>query len=134
VLAITLGDIRLFLHLLGATVWVGGQLIFVALVPVVRRFGPDVMRPVARHLTRILWAGFALLLVTGIWNLVAVDLSHQSSAYRTTLMIKLGAVALSGVAAAVHMVVSTPRARALWGTASGVGALAALLLGVVLAG
>ncbi len=32
-LSITTNDLRLFLHVLGATVWVGGQIIFSALVP-----------------------------------------------------------------------------------------------------
>jgi putative copper export protein len=134
VLSITTGDIRLFLHVLGAAVWVGGQIIFSALVPVLRRLGNDVLKPVARQLTRILWVGFALLIVTGIWNLFAVDLGSQSQAYQTTLSVKLGFVALSGLAAWLHMVVAGPRARALWGAATGVAALAALLLGVVLAG
>jgi len=133
-LSITTSDIRLFLHVLGATVWVGGQIIFSALVPVLRRLGNDTLTPVARQLTRILWAGYALLIVTGIWNLSAVDLGAQSQAYDTTLAVKLAVVALSGVAAWIHMVVSGPRARAFWGATTGVTALLALLLGVVLAG
>ena len=133
-LSITTGDIRLFLHVLGATVWVGGQIVFVALVPVLRRMGNDVLKPVARQLTRILWVGFALLIATGIWNLVAVDLGSQSQAYRTTLYVKLAAVAVSGLAAWIHMRVTSARARALWGATTGLTALVALLLGVVLAG
>jgi putative copper export protein len=133
-LSITTGDIRLFLHVLGATVWVGGQIIFLALVPVLRRMGNDVLKPVARQLTRILWVGFALLIATGIWNLVAVDPGSQSQAYRTTLYVKLAAVAVSGLAAWIHMRVTGARARALWGATTGLAALVALLLGVVLAG
>ena len=133
-LSITTGDVRLFLHVLGATVWVGGQIIFSALVPVLRRLGNDTLKPVARQLTRILWIGFALLIVTGIWNLYAVDLGAQSHAYRTTLAVKLVVVLLSGVAAWMHMIVPGPGARAFWGATTGVAALLALLLGVVLAG
>ncbi len=133
-LSITTGDIRLFLHVLGATVWVGGQIVFVALVPVLRRMGNDVLKPVARRLTRILWVGFALLIATGIWNVVAVDVGSQSHAYRTTLYVKLAAVAVSGLAAWIHMRVTSARARALWGATTGLTALVALLLGVVLAG
>ena len=133
-LSITTGDIRLSLHLVGATVWVGGQIIFVALLPVLRRAGNDVLKPVARQLTRILWVGFALLIATGIWNLVAVDLGSQSQAYRTTLDVKLAAVAVSGLAAWIHMRVTSARARGLWGATTGLAALVALLLGVVLAG
>jgi putative copper export protein len=133
-LPVTVDDVRLFAHVLGATVWVGGQLIFSALVPLLRRLGPDVLRPVAQQLTRLLWIGFAVLIVTGVWNVIAVDPSHQSSAYRATLMVKLAVVAVSGVAAFVHMRVTAPRAKAVWGATSGITALAALLLGVVLAG
>jgi putative copper export protein len=133
-LPVTVANLRLFLHVLGATIWVGGQLIFSALVPLLRRLGNDVLRPVARQLTRILWAGFAVLIVTGIWNVIAVGISDQSSAWKTTLNIKLAVVALSGIAAFVHTRVSGPRARAVWGATSGVTALAALLLGVMLAG
>jgi hypothetical protein len=81
-LSITTSDLRLFLHVLGATVWVGGQIIFSALVPVLRRLGNDVFKPGARQLTRIIWVGFALLIATGIWNLFAVDLGSQSQAYK----------------------------------------------------
>ena len=105
-----------------------------ALVPVMRRVGNDVLKPGARQLTRILWVGFALLIATGIWNLVAVDLGSQSQAYRTTLDVKLAAVAVSGLAAWIHMRVTSARARGLWGATTGLAALVALLLGVVLAG
>jgi putative copper export protein len=133
-LPITVDDVRLFAHVLAATIWVGGQLIFSALVPLLRRLGPDVLRPVARQLTRLLWLGFAVLIVTGVWNVIAVDPAHQSSAYRTTLVVKLVVVAVSGVAAFVHMRVAGSRAKAAWGATAGITALAALLLGVVLAG
>ena len=76
--------------------WVGGQIIFSALVPVLRRLGNDVLTPVARQLTQILWIGFALLIVTGVWNLFAVDLGSQSQAYKRTLYVKLAIVAIFG--------------------------------------
>jgi len=133
-LPVTVDNVRLSLHILGATIWVGGQLIFSALVPLLRRLGNDVLRPVARQLTRILWAGFAVLIVTGVWNVVAVGLSDQTSAWKTTLNVKLVVVALSGIAAYVHTRVAGARSRAAWGATSGITALAALLLGVMLAG
>ena len=46
-LSITTSALRLFLHVLGATVWVDGPIIFSALVPVLRRLGNDVLKPVA---------------------------------------------------------------------------------------
>ena len=38
-LAVSWDTIRLFLHVLAATIWVGGQLVLAALVPVLRRAG-----------------------------------------------------------------------------------------------
>lgn len=50
-LAVSWDTIRLFLHVLAATVWVGGQLTLAALVPALRRFGAEVPRAGARHTT-----------------------------------------------------------------------------------
>jgi putative copper export protein len=47
VLAVSWDSVRLFLHVLAATVWVGGQLTLAALVPLLRRLGPEVPRAAA---------------------------------------------------------------------------------------
>ncbi len=129
--------VRLFLHILGATVWVGGQIVLGGLVPVVRAVGGrDTVSAVARRFQWVAWPGFALLLVTGVWNLVAIHASDQSSQYLTTLFVKLLLVAVSGVAAALHIVVARRR-PALGGALAGIALLAALaatFLGVLLAG
>jgi len=133
-LSISAGDLRLFLHVLAATVWVGGQFVLLVLIPTLRGLGVDAVGIVARRLNGVLWAAFGVLIVTGIWNLQAVNLADQSTAYRHTVVIKLILVAISGVAAFVHVRVAAPRARALSGAATLIGALLALFLGVVLAG
>ncbi len=46
---------RLFVHVLSASVWVGGQIVLVGLVPTVRELGPDAPRRVARAFNRIAW-------------------------------------------------------------------------------
>jgi putative copper export protein len=66
VLGIDLGVIRLFLHVLAATVWVGGQLVLAALVPVLRHAGPDAARGAARAFNGVAWPAFAVLVPTGI--------------------------------------------------------------------
>jgi putative copper export protein len=96
--------IRLFLHVLAATAWVGGQIALAGLVPVVRRFGGiEAARAVARRFQLIAWPAFGLLVVTGIWNLSAVSFSDQSDAYVTTLVVKLILVGLSGIGAFGHV-------------------------------
>ncbi|HEY5351244.1 MAG TPA: hypothetical protein VIK57_02210, partial [Streptosporangiaceae bacterium] len=89
-LAVSWDTVRLFLHVLAATVWVGGQLTLAALVPVLRRFGAEVPRAAARRFNQVAWLAFAVLVGTGVWNVVAVrgEISHDAS-YRTTLIVKI---------------------------------------------
>jgi putative copper export protein len=123
----------LFLHVTAATVWVGGQLTLAGLVPGLRRISVDAPRAAARRFNTIAWCAFAVLIGTGIWNVVAVH-PDWSSRYGTTLIVKLGVVALSGLAAALHAQARSRRNLAVLGALSGVTALAALFLGVLLAG
>ena len=134
-LPVSWDTVRLFLHVLAATIWVGGQLTLAALLPVLRRFGADAPGVVARRFNQVAWTAFVILIVTGIWNIVAVrsQIDHSAS-YRTTLIVKLAVVAVSGVAAALHIRSRTARSRAVFGALTGLSALAALFLGVLLAG
>jgi len=73
-----------------------------------------------------------VLIVTGIWNIAAV--SPMTAAYRTTLIAKLVVVAASGITALLHARSKGTVALAVWGALTGLTALAALFLGVLLAG
>jgi putative copper export protein len=132
VLHVHAATIRLFLHVLAATVWVGGQLTLAGLVPVVRPLGPEVTRRVARQFDRIAWPAFAVLVVTGVWNLFAVHIGDTTTAYQATLGVKLVFVALTGGGAAVHRAGTSKAVLAIGGAASAIGALGALFLGVLL--
>lgn len=127
-------QIRLFLHVLAATVWVGGQLTLASLVPGLRALSPDAPRAVARRFNTFAWPAFAVLVVTGIWNLLDVDVADSGSRYKVTLVLKLVAVLLSGVAAALHIRARSKAGLAVWGALSAVGAISALFLGVLLHG
>lgn len=133
-LSITVEDVRLFLHVLAATVWVGGQLTLAALVPVLRKAGADVPKTVARQFNRIAWPAFGVLIITGVWNIQAnhEEISHVAD-YRATLWAKLGFVALSGISAYLHMKATTKAGLAIWGAATALFALLALFFGLVLA-
>ncbi len=125
--------VRLSLHVVAATIWVGGQLVLAALVPVLRGAGGDTVRLAARRFNTVAWPAFAVLVATGVWNVVA-ERHHLHGAYRTTLVVKLAVVVLSGGAAALHVRARTAAARGIWGGLTGVAALTALVLGVLLAG
>jgi len=134
-LAVSWDTVRLFLHVLAATIWVGGQLTLAALVPVLRRFGAAAPGTAARRFNQVAWTAFGVLIVTGIWNIVAVRSQISDSAdYRATLIVKLAVVVISGITAALHIRSRTARDRATFGALTAVGALAALFLGVLLAG
>ena len=136
-LPVDASTIRLFLHVLGAAVWVGGQIVLAGIVPVARRHGgAEVTRVVARRFQMIAWPAFALLIGTGVWNLVAVKVGDQSSQYLTTLLVKLLLVGVSGACAFGHILVARRR-PALGGALAGLALLAALgatFFGVLLAG
>lgn len=128
----TLATWRLTIHVLAAAIWVGGQIVLGALVPTLRKAAPDATAVVARAFARIAWPAFAVLVLTGIWNLTEIAFSSRSTAYQGTLLVKLVFAAISGTAAAVHQIGRSRLALALGGALAGVGAVGALFLGVLL--
>ena len=120
---IHIDTIRVFLHLLGVAGWIGGQMVLVGLLPLLRTLGPDVPRLAAARFARVAWPCFGLAIATGIWSLFAINLGDSDTGYLTALLVKLLLVGLSGAAAAIH---STTRSAALRGATGALGALAAL--------
>ena len=103
------------------------------LVPALRAAGTDVPRAAARAYNRIAWPAFAVLIVTGAWN-ISAERAHVHGAYTRTLVVKLVVVALSGITAFLHARATSKTGLAVFGALTGVTALGALLLGVMLAG
>jgi putative copper export protein len=131
VLPVSWATIRVFLHVVAATVWVGGQLTLAGLVPGLRALGPDAPRAVARRFNRIAWPAYGVLVATGVWNIVDLD-PDWDSAYGATLMVKIAVVAASGASAFLHARARSRPALAAFGAASGLAALGALFFGVQL--
>jgi putative copper export protein len=129
-----LGGFRLILHMLAATVWVGGQFTVVGLLPTIRTLGEDAPKAVGRALGRLLWPAYALLVVTGFWNIGALTVKDASSAWKAVLMVKIAVVVVAGVAVFLHQRASTRRATAVWGAVGALASVGALGLGVFLAG
>lgn len=124
--------VRVFLHVLAATVWVGGQLTLAGLVPALRGVAADAPRAAARRFNRIAWPAYGVLVATGVWNLFERDLADRSTEWQVTLFVKLLVVALSGISALVHSATSSRTVLAVGGAFAGISSLAALLLGVQL--
>jgi putative copper export protein len=129
----TLDTLRLFLHVLAAAVWVGGQIVLAGLIPALRRAAPDATKVAARAFNRVAWPAFAVLVVTGIWNVLAVEMTSLDIEYQVTAFVHISLAALTGVSAAVHSVGQSRAALAIGGAVGGLSALAALFVGVLLA-
>jgi hypothetical protein len=96
-----------------------------------RALGADAPRTVARRFNRIAWPAFGVLVFTGIWHVFAVS-PDWSTAYGRTVMVKVLVVTVSGLAAFLHWLARSTAALAVFGAVSGLTALGALFLGVLL--
>ena len=132
-LAPALDAVRLSLHVLAATIWVGGQFTMAGLVPAARGLGEGAAKTLALAFERIQWPAFVVLVVTGLWNVSAVH-AGQPGIWQVVLGVKLAVVLTSGVAAYLHTRSSTRRGLAVWGGVASLTATAALVMGVFLAG
>ncbi|HZP53255.1 hypothetical protein [Actinocrinis sp.] len=133
VLAVSWDTVRLFLHVLAATVWVGGQLTLAALVPVLRGVGAEVPATAARRFNQVAWPAFAVLVATGVWNVIA-EHDKVSGAFENTLMLKITLVVVSGLTAFLHARARGTVGLAVFGALTGLSALGALFVGIQLAG
>lgn len=79
------------------------------------------------------WPAYAVLLLTGIWN-VAASRAGQPRAWQVVLAVKISVVLLAGLSAYWHQRSTSRTALATWGAVTGVASLAAVALGVLLAG
>ena len=128
----TLETIRMFLHILAASVWVGGQIVLAGLVPSLRRAFPDSGKVVAQAFARVAWPAFAIVVITGLWNLSEISVTDTSTAYQVTLFLKIFLAMISGGAAAVHQVGRSKAALAIGGALGLLAALGAMFCGYLL--
>ena len=128
-----LDTIRIMLHVLGVTVWLGGQIVLVGILPVLREANVEGLpAQVARAFMKVAAPAFALTFLTGIWNLFEVDLQAASSGYNAVFGIKFILVLVSGFSASVHSRTDDPKKRAVTGALGLLSAFVAFFLGFVL--
>jgi hypothetical protein len=87
---------------------------------------------VARAFARVAWPAFIVLVLTGAWNLAAVDIGDTSTAYQATVLVKIVLAIAAGGATAVHSIGQTKLAIALGGAIGLLASLAAMFLGLLL--
>lgn len=117
--------LSVWLHIVAATIWLGGMLFLVlVVVPWLRRGGrvdaAALLRETGTRFSRVAWVCFAVVLTTGTFNLWirGVRLADfgrgewLGSPFGKTVLVKLGAFSLVLVASAVHDFVLGPRATA----------------------
>jgi hypothetical protein len=104
------------------------------LVGPARSLGPDAPKTLARAFARLAWPAYALLLVTGVWNVTAVHYAAQDSAWKAVLIAKIVVVVLAGLGVLLHQRATTKGQLALWGSVGGLASVAALVMGILLAG
>lgn len=124
--------IRLFIHVLAATVWVGGQIVLAGIVPSLRKLHPEATTTVARAFARIAWTSFFVLVVSGIWNLMSIDIGNAPDEYWTSVAVHVGLTATAGTAAAVHSMGRSKVALALGGSIGLLTSLSTLFVGILL--
>jgi hypothetical protein len=96
--------------------------------------GADAPKALARAFARLAWPAYVVLIATGFWNISTFHWAAQSSAWKAVLMAKVVVVLAAGVGAFLHQRATTKGALALWGSVAGTASIAALAMGILLAG
>ena len=104
------------------------------LVGPAREFGGEAPKMLARAFARMAWPAYVLLLATGIWNVTAAHYASQGSAWKAVLMAKIVVVIMAGIAVYLHQRATGKAQLALWGSVGGLASVAALVMGILLAG
>src|SRR5699024_1126646 len=123
---------RLVIHVLAATIWVGGQFLLAAAVAPLRQISDDAVKAAARTFARLAWPAFGVLILTGIWNLMAMNLSGASVQRQVTILVKILVALASGVGAAIHQIGTSKAALAVGGALGALGSVIALFLGILI--
>lgn len=123
--------LRLFLHLIAGSIWVGGQIVLAGLVSTLRGVSADAPAKAARAYNRLAWPAYGVLFITGIWNMLAIP---QGAIDQMWLGIKILVVVLSGAGALIHQFARGNRIMlSVGGAASGLFAIVAMYLGLLVA-
>ena len=128
----TADSIRLFLHILAASVWVGGQIVLGGLVPKLRQAAPESLKVAANAFARVAWPAFAVVVVTGMWNILDIKVGDMSTEYQVTMFVHVLLAMATAMFAVMHSVGKTKLALALGGALGLLTSLGAMFVGILL--
>ena len=128
----TADSIRLFLHVLAASVWVGGQIVLGGLVPKLRQVAPESLKVAANAFARIAWPAFAVVVVTGMWNILDITVGDMTTEYQVSLFVHVLLAMAAAMFVVIHSVGQTKLALALGGALGLLTSLGAMFVGVLL--
>jgi putative copper export protein len=116
-------DVVFYLHLVGATVWIGGLIVVATLVPAVRKVTDDreVIRAIARRFGVVSWIALGSQVLTGAW--MAAD-----RVWDNVLITKVSLVIVSAILAGWHTMAARNQSPALRGATQGVILILALVI------
>ncbi len=77
----------------------------------------------AQGFARVAWPAFGVTVLTGMWNLMAVDITAMSSAYQATVLLHIAVAIVAGIFVAIHSAGKSTLSIAVGGA---VGALASV--------
>ena len=128
----SLDTVRIFIHVLAAAIWVGGQIVLAGVVPRLREVGSDATKAAANGFATVAWPAFVVVVVTGMWNIFEVDMANAATAYHMTLGVKFLLVIVAGASAFAHSRTQSPKMRGITGGVGAVTSLVVLFLGVLM--
>jgi len=128
----TIDSIRLFLHVLAASVWVGGQIVLGGLVPKLRKVAPESLKVAANAFARIAWPAFAVVVVTGMWNILDITVGDMTSEYQITMFVHVLLAMAAAMFVVIHSIGQTKLALALGGALGLLTSLGAMFVGMLL--
>jgi putative copper export protein len=116
-------DVVFYLHLVGASVWIGGLIVVATLVPAVRKVTDDreVIRAIARRFGVVSWIALGSQVLTGAW--MAAD-----RVWDNVLITKVSLVLVSAALAGWHAMAARNQSPALRGAIQGVILILALVI------
>ena len=129
-----LDAVRVFLHVLSVTVWVGGQIALGAIMPALRRSNRESTLVVARAYQTVAWPAFGVALATGFWAMLDAYTDEVTAGWSRLVGIKIFVVLLSGAAALAHQRTNSSLLKAITAAIALFTALVALLMGAILTG